>query len=270
MQKRLGIQPEACTFRESSARYTPRMLQTRLNRLLSAAAEIALETLWPTRCAVCDTPGEDVLCKTCAKSLLVVDANMACPICGAPYGRVQCSECNEIVMNTLGLSALPIDGMAHALVLDEAARKIVRTYKDCDERRLCGVIAEYMARNISPDARREGYVLGYIPDTKAALRRRGFDHSEEIACAVAGITELPLERFFERPSSTDQRKLGRKERIENMRDCMRIRNEANIPQRVLLLDDVCTTGATILSAASALKRAGAQEVRAVTFARVLD
>ena len=79
---------------------TPRRasLATKVARLTS---EALLETLWPTRCAVCDTPGE-VLCAPCSLNLSHIDWWRACPRCGAPFGRVQCSECNPVMLGATG------------------------------------------------------------------------------------------------------------------------------------------------------------------------
>lgn len=231
---------------------------------------MVLETLWPTRCAVCDAPGEKVLCDECESQLLPVDSCEACPVCGAPYGRIQCTECNDVVLKAAGADEFPMEGMEHALVLDDAARRIVSIYKDADERRLCGVIASFMARYVSPELRREGYVVTFVPDTKEAFRRRGFDHSREIATEVASLCGMECVQLLRRPKSTDQRKLGRRERILNMKERMNVMDGVDVPERILLVDDVCTTGATLFSATLALKGAGAQHVRALTFGQVLD
>lgn len=239
-------------------------------RVLRNAAEVALELLWPTRCAVCDLPGDDVLCAECEGSLVPVDACLACPRCGAPYGIVQCTECNEVMLGSAGMDGLPVDSMAHALLLDDAARRIVSAYKDGDERRLVRKIAEWTSRYVSPSEVRDGYVVAYVPDSKEAFRRRGFDHSREIAEKLAGLVGLRCLDLFERPSSADQRELGRRQRIDNMRGRLHLKEGAAVPRRVLVVDDVCTTGATIYAACSALREAGAESVHALTFAQVLD
>lgn len=231
---------------------------------------MALETLWPTRCAVCDLPGEHVLCERCESALVPVDSCRACPRCGAPYGRVQCTECNDVMLAAAGMEGFPIDAMAHALVLDEAARRIVGIYKDSDERRLSTVIAERMARLVSPQERREGYAVAYIPDSREAFRRRGFDHAREIACEVAALCGLECVDAFERPRSADQRKLGRRDRIQNMQGRLRVREGLRVPDKVIVADDVCTTGATMYAACSALRDAGAASIHAITFAQVMD
>ena len=110
-----------------------------------AAFEVACETLWPTRCAVCDASG-DLLCDACAARLPYIDTWRACPRCGAPFGRVQCTECNRIMLAAGNRERLPVERMASALVLTPSARRVVCAYKDQGERRLAAVMARLMAR----------------------------------------------------------------------------------------------------------------------------
>lgn len=246
------------------------MAKEAIQKMLRGALEVALETLWPTRCAVCDLPGEDVLCPDCARALVVVDACLACPRCGAPHGIVQCTECNEVMLNAAGIDAFPIDAMAHALVLDDAARRIVSAYKDGDERRLRTTIAERMEAYVGPLERAEGFAVAFIPDTAEAVRRRGFDHAREIAQELARRCGLECVELFERPKSTDQRELGRRQRIDNMRNAMHVKEGVRMPERVLVVDDVCTTGSTMYAACAALREAGVRRIHALTFGQVMD
>ena len=238
-------------------------------RAASMAREVALEFLWPTRCAVCDLQGEKVLCAECEASLLYIDDLDACPACGAPYGRLQCTECNAAVLEPTGLEEVPFDLMRHSVVLDDAAKQIVAVYKDGDERRLSDDIARILSYKVSPEEIGSGFAITFIPDTLQALRRRGFDHSEEIASKLSAITGLPLAMTLERPTGSDQRALGRAGRFSNMIAAMTARPK-DLPRRLLLIDDVCTTGATIYSACVALREAGAESIHVLTFGLVTD
>ncbi len=63
-------------------------------------AQSICETLWPTRCALCDTPGK-LLCPQCARSLEFIDYYRACPRCGSPWGSLQCDRCNPVTEREL-------------------------------------------------------------------------------------------------------------------------------------------------------------------------
>lgn len=236
------------------------------------AFDIAAETLWPTRCAVCDLPGS-LLCDDCANDLPFIDACRACPRCGTPFGSVQCTECNPVMLAASEREEPPFTQMACATVFAESTRRIVTVYKDSGERRLAReVLSPLMARYLSPTWTKAGgsVALTYIPATRAALRRRGFDHAELLAGALATQVGLACIPLLARPGSSDQRKLSRRERIANMRRRFGVLPGASIPETVIVIDDVCTTGATLFSAADALSEAGAEHVYALAFARVWD
>ena len=229
------------------------------------AAEALAETLWPTRCAVCDAPGE-VLCDACRSALPYLDWWRACPVCGAPFGRVQCSECNPVVLGRAGRDGVPYDGCASAVTFGEAPARIVRTYKDQGERRLAEPLACLMARAHPPSWRPEA--VAFVPATSAARRRRGFDHAELLARGLAQQLNLPVAAPLARPRTRDQRALSRRARLENTAGRFEALPGATVPGRLLLVDDVCTTGATLFDATDALRRAGAAHGWCLTFARV--
>lgn len=160
--------------------------------------------------------------------------------------------------------------MAHALILDERSRRIITTYKDKGERRLADPITDMMLRQIDPDWLDGAGTTTFIPDTLGAVRRRGFDHGAELARMLSHKLGSEMIEAFERPESTDQRRLGRTERFRNMEEVLHVRETAALSPTMLLIDDICTTGSTLFAAADALKRAGVATVFAVTFARAVD
>ena len=95
---------------------------------------------------------------------------------------------------------------------------------------------------------------------------------ETIAEIIARAKGLPLLRAFQRPSTTDQRTLTQRERHANMESAFILRPQVaalGAPPRILLVDDVMTTGATLEAAAMALRNGGASSVQGLTFARVI-
>lgn len=224
--------------------------------IAAEAAEALAETVWPTRCAICDTPGY-VLCDSCRTALAYVDWWRACPRCGAPFGRVQCCECNEVMLAAQGRTQPAFDGMAAAVSFEEGA----------GERRLASEMARLMLFQVPP-AWLAGAVAAPIPASAAARRRRGFDHGRELACAVAGMAGIPLVEALARPRTFDQRALGRRGRIHNLQGRFQALPGATVPARILLIDDVCTTGSTMNAACDALRAAGAVELHCLVFARV--
>lgn len=229
------------------------------------AFEIVAETLWPTRCAVCDAPGSP-LCPSCSRRLPYIDVLKACPRCGAPFGRVQCTECNTVMMAPFGYERPPYDGAASALLLTEEARRIVTVYKDQGERSLARPMAAIMARYVTPEWL-QGAAVGFVPATPAARRRRGFDHAEHLARELSWMLDAPFAPVLAPPRRRDQRTLSRAGRIDNMRSSLATLPGATVPPCIILVDDVCTTGATLFAASKALRKGGAEQIYAITFAR---
>lgn len=240
----------------------------RVTGFLRELAEQTLELLSPTRCASCEAPGA-LVCDACLRDMVRINPAHACTRCGAPYGSLLCTECQG--------DEVELDRCLAAVVFDGPPARIVRAYKDGGERRLSTEIACIMHRaareaELTVPARYGGLLsrvdaVTFVPVTSSAYRRRGFDHMEAIACDFADASCLPLIDALVKHGSLDQRELAREERLARSRG----QYEVVAPvggMRVLLLDDVITTGATMNAAAHALKCAGAARVDCLAFARV--
>ncbi len=165
---------------------------------------------------------------------------------------------------------MPFCSCTSAVLYTDASSAIVRTYKDLGERRLAALMAKHMDDAIDPSWNVDA--ITFVPATKAAFRRRGFDHAKLLASALAKRRGIPCVSTLEPPTARDQRALGRRERMSNMHGRVRANAQAGhyafIAPRILLVDDVYTTGSTIMDACDALLAAGFQEIRCATFARV--
>lgn len=235
--------------------------------IIEFLANAALETLWPTRCAVCDEPGS-FLCADCSRWLPYIEPALACPLCGAPYGRYQCCECNPISLLAANRERLPFDGCMSVVSLTRSTGRVITLYKDRGEQSLGPLIGQAIALSLNPSWITPSTVLTYIPASKEAIERRGFDHSEIIAHAAAEALGVPVKPLLVQRCAKDQRALGRHDRFLNTRSSFAFRPDAlEAPEHVLLLDDVYTTGATLFSACDVLAEHGAQRIHAATFAR---
>lgn len=232
-----------------------------------ATAEAVSEMLWPTRCAICDELGE-TLCETCRHGLPYIDQNRCCPQCGAPFGATQCSECNTVMLNSASRDSVPFEQMVSVLSYDDKAKSIVSAYKDSGERRLAETMAELMSRCIPPSWLIATPVVTFVPASKRAYVKRGFDHIELLSSEISSRTMLELTPLLQRPQTRDQRKLSRNLRLANTQSRFYIKPDVAIPQSAIVVDDVCTTGATIYAACDALADAGVERLFCITFARV--
>lgn len=225
--------------------------------------DVLTETLWPTRCVICDYPGK-LLCKACTKNLGYIDALLACPHCGSPYGSIQCTECaDEATRDAIS----HLDACCSVGLLQRGFGIIVATYKDRNEQRLGSYIATMINHRIPTSWLSDCQALTTIPDSRAAKARRGFDHMVPIAQEISRQVGIPYQELFYPPITQDQRILGRHDRFTNMKHTFILRQVQELPQNVILIDDVFTTGATLNAAAMVLKKHGVTCVKGVTLAR---
>lgn len=248
--------------------------------ILDILASSFAETLWPTRCALCDMPGS-LICDACRTTLPLIDLAYACPRCGAPYGVFTCTQCHtpdatDRTGRVLG-PPFPFNAARCALEFEEGGGHIVSVYKDAGERRLAEVIAQLMLDALRgapaqgvPDWSRWADTLVAVPASASAIRRRGFDHMGLVAAQIAKESGLPLLEPLEHlRKALDQRGLSDEQRAANRAGSFGIIEDFETQLgRVILLDDVFTTGASASAATEALLDAGAKEVRFLAFSRV--
>jgi ComF family protein len=129
-------------------------------------------------------------------------------------------------------------------------------------------MAAHVAANLPGDVRaREPVALVPVPPQRQRRRRRGFDPAAELTAAVAPRLGLPACACLVRRDRERQRGATRVQRRRAGRLAIELR--APPPRRVLLIDDVHTTGATLDACARVLRAGGCEEVIAVTYARTL-
>ncbi len=132
------------------------------------------------------------------------------------------------------------------------------------------------ARLISNVLRQQGEsVIVPVPPRKGKIRKNGWDQIEELCLFLEKRYGFRVLRILERKSKEEQKKLKRTERLESIKSSYSLKNAKEIqgalkpfsgsfPERVCLIDDVCTTGATLESCAEILKKEGIKTVNAVT------
>ena len=209
-----------------------------------------------------------------------------CPFCDRVLGlRDECSRCSGIVRHLeLGRFRLnkgdqQLDGLEGAAAVymyrDEVRQAILRmkyTGRACYGEVLGRILAQrlfgctfesrggIMIPCTVPDAALEYDLILPVPPSD---HRRGFNPPERIARPLARALELPLETGALHKIRTTRRQEGlrREERLKNVRDAFRADPQRLPPNaRVLLVDDVITTGATLSACAQALRRAGVDSV----------
>jgi predicted amidophosphoribosyltransferase len=211
----------------------------------------------PERCLACGR-GEELLCPDCRRTLIVLRGTL-CARCGCPtaWPVERCGECaGRRIAFTSARAAVAYEGPARALVTAWKERGLGRVVTLA-----AGLVADTVPRP-RVDA------LAFVPGEGDRVGWRGANPAEELARALAAVWGLPVEPLLVRTRRVrPQRGLQRSERRTNVRSAFRAVGEA--PRAVALVDDVYTTGATVGSAATELRRAGARAVNVVTFARTV-
>jgi len=210
----------------------------------------------PPACLACEAPSHPgaSLCAACRAGLSWIGPGR-CPRCGLPQPCAPCPARDAA-----------FDAAWSAVAFDGAARALVHALKF----RAAIAAADTMAAQIAANAPRallNGTLLA-VPGDRGRRRRRGFDHALTLASALAARTGLPLARGLLRaPPLPRQLGAGRAERLR--RGAVALEVTGVVPERVVLVDDVHTTGATLDAAARALSSGGALRVVALTYARTL-
>lgn len=227
--------------------------------------------VYPEVCQLCGTqratPGECFVCGACRERIRHIRAPV-CRCCGLPFqGQIttefECHHCRETKPHFDFARAAVV---ARGEVLDLVHRYKYQRAFWC-EPLLAGLLVE-AAR---PELNRQDWDLVVpVPLYPARQREREFNQAERLARRLAEATGIPLEcRLLRRVRPTPtQTLLHREERLRNMRRAFAIHPPRRLEgQRIVLVDDVLTTGATTSACAQTLRAAGAGRVCVWTVAR---
>lgn len=224
---------------------------TRPPSLARRGLGLALRLVLPERCACCGAPaaGQAALCPACFAALKFVEPPV-CPRCGWPAagGCVRCAPG-------------PIARRRFPLVYADTAADLVRRFKYRDRPDLAPRLARWMAR-AGADLLAEADLIAPVPIHWTRLLRRQYNQAAELARHLARLSGVPcdaraLARIRATPPQARQR--SPRDRRANVARAFAVRCEVS-GLRVLLVDDVLTTGATAEACAAALLRAGARAV----------
>ncbi len=217
-------------------------------------------------CRVDLRPGDaEPLCPACRGAARPIER--ACVLCGvAVDGGARCFRCRTKSLGALNL-------IRAAVAYESPVPALVHAFKYRGRRRLAAPLAGWMAAAWAERPELKAFdVLVPVPLHAERLKERGFNQSELLARELGARLDLPVEQPLVRARRTSPQA-----RIED-----RAAREANLDGafaagaafaglleggRYLLIDDVCTTGATLKACAAALRDAGAEDVGAFVLAR---
>jgi competence protein ComFC len=211
---------------------------------------------------VCGAYG-DLICNYCCRKLPRLVPPI-CQRCGKPEASANlCSSCWATESNTdLIRSAFIFNGSIRAAIYELKYNNIWAIAEVLGE-----LMADYYIQNNI-----DGDVLCPVPVHKKRMSQRGFNQSQLLAQVISDRIHIPIKsnaliRTRHTHSQTKAENVyARKKNVENVFEC---KDTSITDKSVVLIDDVCTSGATIDSCALALKMAGAKKVIGFTLAREL-
>lgn len=229
-----------------------------MRRSARILAGYLIDTALPPVCAGCGLGGA-WLCPRCGEQVGGIDPRVACDRCGRPLdvARQTCERCDD----WHGI----IDRARSAYRFDGAVRTMIHLLKYQGERARAGWCGSAVAGVVGASRWSVDLVVP-VPLYRAKERTRGYNQSRLIAREVAAGLGLELADSLVRTRQTrSQVDLDADERRENVRGAFVARRQL-VGVSVLLIDDVITTGSTLVECAAACRQAGAAAVFAATVA----
>ena len=227
---------------------------------MSYIVNIILDLLFPRCCPICGriiVPKEDLICPTCIKKLSWVRGPV-CKCCGKEIisGTMEyCPDCTAHPRSfSHGMALLnynEISAPSLAMIKYHNRREYLDFYAEAAYRRYAGMIARLSPGLIIP-----------VPVHKSRLKKRGFNQTEEFGKRLSHYFKIPMSsEFLIRSKKTaPQKDLGPALRLKNLEQAFYCKKLPVSVKKVLLIDDIYTTGSTAEACARALKKAGAEHV----------
>ncbi|MBQ8514144.1 MAG: ComF family protein [Ruminococcus sp.] len=230
-----------------------------MNRFHSSI-RFCLDLIYPNRCPCCEEflPWNEYLCRKCREKVFF------CP------DEVLCRRCGKIKSECMCAVPLEYDEAAAVSYYDNGARNGLLLLKDASNRNFgwyAGVrLGEWILRQ--PDwMKADGLVP--VPMSTGKKLLRGYNQAEVIAKGISSVTKIPVRKdcLIKKHGSREQHTLGLRERAMNVEKFQPAGRDLE-GLRLILCDDILTTGATMSRCAEILKACGAEMVYAAAAATV--
>lgn len=220
-----------------------------------------LSLIAPHKCKRCGVVGS-TLCQRCINDTLK-EINPFCVYCGAMTNNTNlCGKCRK---------KSPFDDIYAVGYRRGTLKHLVGDYKYHSEAASCRPIAQLLCDRLAPTDLPDDVAIVYIPTIPAHIRRRGFDHMGLVARQIRRILPCHVASLFIRVDNTSQHELSERQRHERIKSSLALNAKYiarhGVPQSVLIIDDIWTTGATLEWAAILLHRAGVEKIYAGVICR---
>ena len=230
-----------------------------IKAFLEYSCRTAADILFPRRCPVCGgvaMPKGRLICPACLKQLSFV-SSPACMKCGKEIGSREQEYCADCIRRKKSFTR----GFA-LLNYDSRAAVSMAAVKYHNKREYLDFYARAAALRFEKQFRQAGIqVIVPVPVHASRLKTRGFNQAAVLAEKLSAELGIPWEELLIRVKKTDpQKSLGSAERLKNLRGAFEAEQEAGKWERVLLVDDIYTTGSTAEICSRALLKTGVKQV----------
>ena len=232
------------------------------------AAERFLSFFYPRRCPVCQeivSPKGALICPDCRKQVTFIEEPV-CRKCGREVNSLEQEYCSSCRMHPRSFS----EGLS-LMRYDEVGQKTMMAFKYQGRIEYADWYAKEMAERLGERMERwQADALVPVPLYKSRQRKRGYNQAEVLAKKLAVYLGLPVRMDLLRRvrKKEAQKNLGWEARQRNLQAAMEARPLPEEVRRIILVDDIYTSGATAEACTRVLRRAGAEEVFVVTVCSV--
>jgi ComF family protein len=248
-----------------------RAVSHRLRAGAKVAGRLLLDLVYPPSCLCCEAPNAvpDALCATCFKALTPITAPL-CPRLGVPFQV----SLGPDALSAEALADPPPFGRARAAVVySQVARTLVSRLKYGDRPELARLCARLMA-GAGHELWEGDPLLVPVPLHPSRLRARRYNQSAELAFELSKLTGLKVDADLVRRHRRTRQQVGLSgdARSRNVAGAFAVHPDILVRaagRRIVLIDDVYTTGATLKAVTRTLLRSGVEAVDVMSFARVV-
>jgi len=244
-------------------------LNTVFNSMLDFSRSV-LSGIIPYTCPGCGRPGKELVCPDCERKIKYIGEPW-CRVCGRqlPPGVSFTDGCRECEGGGFHFDRCR-SAMAYEGAVDGAVKKFKFHRNVHMGYYLCRKMSDFISEQGEMfEPLRKADALVPVPLHPFRFLRRGFNQSEMIAREASGALGVPVLPCLARTRHTrPQSLLKAEERIENVQGAFAVKKKYDLPgMRLVVVDDVMTTGATVNECSRVLGEAGAEEVHVLTAAR---
>ncbi len=242
--------------------------RSHLNPLLSIAVnilDVLISLIAPHHCLKCNNEGS-ICCQKCLGDLAQIRSDNVCYTC-AKKEQILIGICRDCKRKQY------LDGVFWFTNYDaEISKNLIESLKFNNNYQASQAIGSAISSLYSSKVKAHlnigKYIVSHIPTANKRVRQRGWDQAELIAKSFAKHQKLAHKPLLLRVSSFDQIGATKKQRQEASAKFFKIRSIKLVKgKKIILIDDVLTTGSSFNAAAKILKQRGAKKVYAIAFAR---